>query len=83
MRTTLTLDSDVAERLRSEMRRTGQGMKAVINEALRLGLAGSARPAQAARFIVKARDFGLRTGIDPNRINQLVDQLQVTEGLKN
>jgi len=38
MRTTLTLDPDVAERLRQRVRRTGQGLKTVVNEALRLGL---------------------------------------------
>lgn len=82
MRTTLTLDRDVAERLRNEMRKSGRGLKAIVNEALRLGLAGSARPVRAARFSVKARDLGLRPGIDPNRINQLVDELQVAESRK-
>src|SRR6266545_3257371 len=38
VRTTLTLERDVAERVRAEVRRTGKGMKSVVNEALRLGL---------------------------------------------
>ena len=82
MRTTLTLERDVAERLRQEMRRTGRGLKAIVNEALRLGLGGAGRPVRAARFTVKARDLGLRPGIDPDRMNQLVDDLQVAETRK-
>jgi len=82
MRTTLTLERDVAERLRQEMRRTGRGLKAIVNEALRLGLGGAGRPARAARFTVKARDLGLRPGFDPDRMNQFVDELQVAETQK-
>jgi uncharacterized protein (DUF4415 family) len=35
MRTTLTLDDDVAAQLRSEVLRTGQILKQVVNEILR------------------------------------------------
>jgi hypothetical protein len=82
MRTTLTLERDVAERLRQEMRRTGRGLKAIVNEALRLGLGGAGRPVRAARFSVKPRDLGVRPGFDPDRMNQLVDELQVAETRK-
>jgi hypothetical protein len=82
MRTTLTLERDVAERLRQEMRRTGRGLKAIVNEALRLGLGGAGRSPRAGRFAVKARDLGLRPGFDPDRMNQLVDELQVAETRK-
>ena len=82
MRTTLTLERDVAERLRQEIRRTGRGLKAIVNEALRLGLGGAGRPARAERFTEKARDLGLRPGFDPDRMNQLVDELQVAETRK-
>lgn len=39
VRTTLTLDDDVATRLQAEARRSGRPFKAVVNEYLRLGLA--------------------------------------------
>ena len=39
VRTTLTLDDDVAARLQAEARRTGKPFKTVVNEHLRLGLA--------------------------------------------
>jgi hypothetical protein len=82
MRTTLTLDGDVAQRLRQEVRRTGRSLKAIVNEALRSGLGGSGRSSKAARFTVKARDLGVRPGFDPDRMNQLVDELQVAETRK-
>ena len=77
MRTTLTLDADVADGLRQEVRRTGKSFKAAVNDALRAGLGGAARRVKAKRFVVEPHDFGLRPGIDPDRLNQLVDELEV------
>ena len=77
MRTTLTLEPDVADRLRQEMRRSGRGMKAVVNEALRLGLGLSSKAVKPPAFEVEATDLGLRPGLDPHRMNQLVDELEV------
>jgi hypothetical protein len=82
MRTTLTLDSDVAERLTSEVRRTGRSLKSVVNEAIRLGLGLSGKQPKSARFTVAPHAFGLRAGIDPDRLNQLVDELEVDEAAR-
>lgn len=79
MRTTLTLDPDVAVRVRQEVRRTGKAFKAVINQALRRGLGMEPTRARAPRFRVKAYPLGVRPGIDLDRMNQLLDQLEVTE----
>jgi hypothetical protein len=62
MRTTLTLDPDVAECLQREIRRTGKGMKAVVNDALRSGLAPSPRAQQPPRFKAEARPPGSKRG---------------------
>ena len=58
MRTTLTLDDDVAALLKKEVRCSGEPFKQVVNRFLRLGLAV---PKQAARkrFVVKPRKLGL------------------------
>jgi BrnA antitoxin of type II toxin-antitoxin system len=79
MRTTLTLDADVAERLRQEVRRTGKGLKTVVNEALRRGLGGGGKPARRPRFEVRPHAFGVRPGVDLDRVNQLVDELEAAE----
>jgi hypothetical protein len=77
MRTTLTLEEDVAVKVRQEMRRTGKGLKAVVNGALRLGLGTSRRSPRAKHFQVRAHAFGFKPGIDLDRLNQLVDELDV------
>ena len=82
MRTTLTLDRDVADRLEREMRRTGKGMKATVNEALRMGLGLSGKPVKPPPFKITAFAMGLRPGIDPDKMNQLLDELEVEEFLK-
>ncbi len=82
MRTTLTLERDVAERVRSEVRRSGKAMKAVINEALRLGLGLAGKPSRAPRFVVRPHSFGFRPGVDPDRLNQLVDELEAEEAAR-
>lgn len=81
MRTTLTLEPDVAERIDAQVRQTGRSMKAVVNEALRFGLSVRRREQQPP-FEVRARPLGLRPGIDPDRMNQLLDELQVEEATR-
>lgn len=79
MRTTLTLDPDVAARLAGEIRRTGKSLKAAVNDALRAGLGLAGKRARAPRFEVAPHAFDLRSGLDPDRLNQLVDELEVEE----
>jgi hypothetical protein len=75
VRTTLTLEPDVAARLKQEIRRGGKSVKAVVNEALRLGLGLSGRPAYPPRFEVRPHAFGFKPGVHLDRMNQLVDEL--------
>ena len=75
MRTTLTLDEDVAVRLRHEMARTGAGMKVVVNALLRRGLEASKAEEIARPFTVQARSMGLKAGMDMDDIAGLLDFL--------
>jgi len=77
VRTTLTLDDDVAAKLQAESRKTGRAFKDVVNDMLRRGLAtrrsGPARPP----FRVHARDLGAtRPGIALDDISALVEQVE-------
>jgi len=76
MRTTLTLDPDVARRLEREMKLSGEGMKAVVNRALRVGLGMTDKPVKPGAFRVVPHDFEVRPGVDLDRMNQLVDELE-------
>ncbi len=82
MRTTLTLDPDVAERLAGEIRRTGKSLKATVNDALRVGLGLGGKRPRGPRFVVEPHPFGLRPGVDPDRLNQLVDELEAEEAAR-
>ena len=79
MRTTLSLDDDLAESLNRAARLTGRSFKAVVNEAIRRGLSLGDAPLGSDRepFVVEAQACGWMPGIDPLRLNQLVDELEL------
>ena len=79
MRTTLTIDPDVEQLLQREMRHTNRSMKAIVNDALRVGLGIGGKPARPPRFKVKPHAFGFKPGVDVDRFNQLVDELEAEE----
>jgi hypothetical protein len=73
----LTLDKDVAAKLRSRARRTGRAFKDVVNEALRRGLEPSPAARPGPRFEVKARDLGrVRPGVNLNNVGDVLDQVE-------
>ncbi len=57
MRTTLTLDDDVAALLKKEARKTGEPFKQVVNRFLRVGL--TTKPVARKPFVVKPFNLGL------------------------
>ena len=79
MRTTLTLDDDLAEALARMARREDRSFKDVVNETLRRGLLTGERPAEPGRpaFAVHPEACGFLPGVDPLRLNQLVDQMEL------
>ena len=48
MRTTLTLDKDLALALKEEARRSGRPLKRIVNETLRVGLVARKRAGRRA-----------------------------------
>ncbi|MBX3743960.1 MAG: hypothetical protein KF833_01495 [Verrucomicrobiae bacterium] len=76
VRTTLTLDPEVADRLKQEAALGKRSFKVIVNEALRKGL-GMEAPRRAPRFRVQPHSSRLQPGVDPTRLNQLVDELDV------
>ena len=59
MRTTLTLEDDVAAALKRVMRWRRGTLKAVVNEALRQGLKQFERPAEPARTAYRVEPWNL------------------------
>ena len=78
MRTTLTLDEDLAKRLKELARQGGRSFKEVTNEVIRRGLsAGESQNEGLTAFRVEARACGLRAGVDPHKLNQMYDDLEI------
>jgi hypothetical protein len=79
VRTTLTLDDDLAAELDRAARGSGRSFKEVVNETIRRGLSVGDRPPIPAQqvFQVEPEPCGFLPGIDPLRLNQFVDELEV------
>ena len=77
MRTTLTLDDDVAAKLRAEMRRSGRSFREVLNNAIRRGLITGKGTRTFGPFKVKARDLGnLQPGLNLDNVADLLERIE-------
>lgn len=80
MRTTLTLDDDLARQLKEIARRRGESFKAVVNAAVRRGLEQGAKPpSRLPPFVVEPKACGFRVGVDPRKLNRLLDELEIED----
>ena len=75
MRTTLTLEPDVARRLRKKMADKKLTLKQAVNEALRAGLETTVTE-KRHKFVVEPHACGFKAGVDPDKLNQLVDEME-------
>ena len=77
MRTTITLDEDVAAKLTSLARRTGRAFRDIVNDTLRRGLARPPASPPREPFTVNTRDMGrLRPGLTLDSVADLIDQVE-------
>jgi len=81
MRTTLTLEPDVAKLLTLRMTQKKQSLKRAVNDALRIGLSDRNKPKEKP-FRVKPHACGFKPGIDMYKLGQLADELETEETLK-
>jgi hypothetical protein len=77
VRTTVTLDDDLAEILKQRAHEREVAFKHVLNEAIRAGLQGGT-PA-VKRYRMKPRRLGVRAGIDLTKALGLAAQLEDAE----
>jgi hypothetical protein len=75
VRTTVTLDDDVANLLQRESRRSGDPFKQVLNRAVRAGLTKCAVPAELPRFKVRAKNIGVPDEWLEGSTQELLDRL--------
>jgi hypothetical protein len=72
MRTTLTLDPDVAAKAKKGAARLRKPFKEVINAALRVGLDEILAPPAAKPYRTRPRPMGLRRGFSYDNISELI-----------
>ncbi|MEM7246796.1 MAG: antitoxin [Acidobacteriota bacterium] len=78
-RTTLTLDEDVARELKARARQEDRPYRDVVNDALRRGLMIGEKPVPYGKFQVPTFSSAFQPGIDPGRLNHLIDELETED----
>lgn len=79
MRTTVTLEPDVAAKLREMSTERRISFKAAINATLRAGLA--AKAGRGSPYRERATDLGIRPGVDLTKALQLAATLEDDEAI--
>jgi hypothetical protein len=77
VRTTLTLDDDVARLVQEEVQRSGDSFKGTVNNLLRRGLTASRNPEPRKRFVVTP--IALNTGLG-TRYEKVEDLIEALDG---
>jgi len=76
VRTTLTLDDDVARIVEDEVRRSGESFKGVVNGLIRDGMVARRNPRERKRFVVRPFDLGTGLGTRHRNVNELIEALE-------
>jgi hypothetical protein len=76
MRTTLTLDDDLGGILQRKSREQGIPFREMVNRTLRLGLARETPGKSPLQIKTRPHAFGFKPGVDLDRLNQMVDELE-------
>jgi hypothetical protein len=79
MRTTLTLDDDVAAKLRAKARRGGRPLREIVNETLHQRLASRRVAARQQPFKITVHDLGdLKPGLSLDNVASLIERVEGT-----
>lgn len=79
----MTLDADLAQKLRDLAHRKHLPFKKVINDVIRRGLAAQELVESAGQpFVVTPHAGGFRAGVDLGKLNSLADQLETSDFLR-
>jgi hypothetical protein len=76
MRTTLTLEADVARTLKAAVRQRKVTFKEEVNHALRAGLGIETSRRRKSPFVVQPHRGGVMAGIDSHKLNKLAAELE-------
>jgi hypothetical protein len=76
MRTTLTLEDDLAELLKRRARELGIPFKEAVNRTIRAGIGAATVTRRHPAPKTISHSFGFRPGIDLDKLGQLADELE-------
>ena len=77
MRTTLTLDDDLAAALKEKAYRTDRSLKATVNATLRAGLVAEVAPPEPQKYRLEPVSLGgVLPGIDLDQALSLADSIE-------
>lgn len=76
MRTTLTLDDDLAGLLKQRAREMGIPFKEAVNRTIRAGLGEGVNAPRGKAPKTVPHSFGFRLGVDLDKLGQLADELE-------
>jgi hypothetical protein len=76
MRTTLTIDDDLAGLLKQRARELGIPFKEAVNRTIRAGLGEAAKTRRGKPPKTVPHSFGFRPGIDLDKLGQLADEME-------
>ena len=80
MRTTLTIDDDIARQIRKVVAKSGKSFKTVVNDALRVGMANDRIADAVTPYRLNPVSMGDVVGpYDLNKALQLADRLEDEE----
>ena len=79
MRTTLSIDDDVAKLVEQEVQRSGDSFKGTINRLLRLGLIAAHRPEKRKAVVVTPRNVTLPAGLNFDKTEEIIEFLEGPE----
>ncbi len=72
MKTSLTLDNDIADYLKEQARLLGKPLEQVVNETLRRGMSPSAEEAPRPKYRVTPISSGFAPGVDQMRLKEIL-----------
>jgi hypothetical protein len=76
VRTTLTIDDDIAVLVDQKVRRSGGSLKGTVNRLLRLGIIADEQNETPAPFVVEPLFMGVRPGQNYENIEELLEELE-------
>jgi hypothetical protein len=83
MRTTITLDDDVAAKIQLKVRRSGRPFKEIVNDALRTGLAIDNQVKALPPFTIDRKHLiRLKSGYNFDKVEEVFDRLDTPRRLR-